>query len=253
MSLKLTLAALALGLAAATDCCTYEPNGCNCDAEPMAGCFKTGEEPFSDPKPKAPSGFRPNVDIDYCDPEDYLAAFATSPDGFPKCEKDLTAPTPDGETTFCCGGFFFDIKEYDGDCETVAGEEQCCVVDGSAEELANCFAFCEWNWCPGNPNAPFNRVENPDFNPPPPNPNNDPTRPEDKDETLCFPKTEPPTPAPQENQFFCPPDLQDCTLGGDSGCPEDTQCCPFPSSRRRRLNFYQSTGCCCNDCGTCFE
>jgi len=243
MSLKLTLAALALGLAAATDCCTYEPNGCNCDAEPMAGCFKTGEEPFSDPKPKAPSGFRPNILEPQCDPEKHYS------DNFPvavpyTCKKGGEA---DGLDTFCCGGELFDLNEYDGKCK--GDPQECCKKDGTSEELSNCFAFCEWNWCPGNPDAPFNRVENPDFNPPPPNPNNDPTRPEDKDETLCFPITEPPTPAPQEDQNLCPIELQ-CTLGDDSTCKTEEQpkCCPLEAGRRRRLNFYPSNGCCKEEC-----
>jgi len=230
MSLKLTLAALALGLAAATNCCSYEPDGCNCAAEPKAGCFSTGEEPFSVPK-EGSGGFRPSVEKKYCDPADYLEEFPGG-EGVP-CPKDTmennpTMAAPDGVTTFCCGGKFFDISDKLGDsgCELF--------------NLAPCFTKCAFNWCPDNDDAPFNREENPDFNPPPPNPGNDPALPVDKDKTICVPK---------EPEFPCDDELDVCTLGDASNCPLPGQkCCPTSSSRRRRLNFYPSIGCCQEAC-----
>jgi len=230
MSLKLTLAALALGLAAATDCCAYNtegvtPLGCNCDTEPDPGCFKTGEEPFTRPdgsppqcpngeevKPGVPceGGFRPKVVKAFCDPEDYF-----NPGGL-QCPKDTEENNPDnllpnGETSFCCGGKYFDCGE---------------------ESLEDCFKKCAFNWCDGKGDASgFDRVKE------------DP----DSDKTICVPITEPPTPEPQNE---CPAGFE-CTLGVDSSCdekPGDLKCCPLPTSRRRRLNFYQSTGCCQEAC-----
>jgi len=232
MSLKLTLAALALGLAAATDCCSYElgdpKKGCNCLTEPHEGCFKTGEDPFSFPNPGPEGGFRPKVDKEFCDPPDYLAEFLDAPGGFPKCQKDLTAPTPDGVTTFCCGGKYWD-----------------CAVEAPGGTVDDCFATCAFNWCKGEGDASgFDRVDNPDFNIDVPK--DDPAF--DSDATICVPITEPPT--PQKDEFPCDGPGLECPVGDASGCPDDLPaCCPTSSGRRRRrLNFYPSTGCCEKSC-----
>jgi len=237
MSLKLTLAALALGLAAATDCCTYdEPDGpkaetgCSCSTEPDAGCFKTGEEPFSFPQPGPGFGFRPSVLKPQCDPVNNQPTYPAGEDYV--CAKD--DEVADGITKFCCGGFIFDLDVHDGKCRMVDGEEQCCLKN-SPQTLPNCFAFCAFNWCDGEgPASGFMRVPDP----------------ENEAKTICLPATDPPTPSPVPDQFECPAGFE-CTLGVDSSCdekPGDLKCCPLPTSRRRRLNFYQSTGCCQEAC-----
>ena len=223
MSLKLTLAALALGLAAATDCCTYNPEGCDCATEPDAGCFKTGEEPFSraqcrnggEPPPDGTctGGYRPSIPEEQCDPAEH-------PFGVPyTCKKDKFEA--DGFDTFCCGGYLHNC--------TKLIEEKPKITN-----LTECFKACAFNWCPGN-GADSGYIRLPDVT--------------DPDAVECLPITEEPTPAPVRGQFECPPE-DVCPLGDASGCPEDKPlCCPVPPARRRRrLNFYPSTGCCQETC-----